>query len=391
MGNDRKGNGGGRATKSDLLLTSATIRLRKISNMMRRSDYGLSGDTREDYLKYRRSKIVFMVAVVVLSLVILIVSFCVGKYTTSFEDTLRLLYQGIFGEPFFDVTKGMVVWEVRMPRAIMALLVGAVLGVAGAVMQSMLQNPLADPYTTGVSSGASLGVALCVITGFSFLPGLPEEANMIISAFLFSLIPVAIILAVSAFRKVTSVSIILVGIGIMYIFSAAVQMIKLISSPRQMEKIYIWQLGSLADATLANIAVVAIVAAVCIIVLYTMRDKFNILSTGDNLAVAMGVNPWKTRIQGLVVVSLMTSVAVSFTGTIGFVGLAVPQMVRLFIGSDNNYLIPASAVTGAGFLIAADIVAKNIGVSGLPVGVITAIIGSPIFIFLLYKQSKKTY
>ena len=255
-------------------------------------------------------------------------------------------------------------------------------------MQSMLQNPLADPYTTGVSSGASLGATIAIVLGISIIP-FGGDVSIVANAFAMSLIPATVIVLLSTVKKVTSTVMILIGIGIMYIFSAITQILKLIATPRQMQQIYMWQLGSAEFASLDQIFMVFVVTIACTVLLYHFRHDLNHLLVGDDVALTMGTNPWRTRIICLVIVSLMTATCVSFTGTIGFVGLVVPQIIRVLIGSDNRYLIPSSAAFGAFFLIVADSLARMVGTTGVPVGVITAVIGSPMFLYLLVKQSRR--
>ena len=182
---------------------------------------------------------------------------------------------------------------------------------------------------------------------------------------------------------------ILVGIGVMYVFSAFTQTLKVIATPQQMEMLYMWQLGSLTQCTVQDVCAVFAVVAVCTVLLYSLRTDLNLLSVGDKAAVTMGTDPWKVRVLCLVIVSFMTSVMVSFTGVIGFVGLVAPQMIRLVMGSDNRFLIPASAVFGALFLLVCDCLSRVVSSVGLPVGILTAAIGSPIFLYMLVKRSRR--
>ena len=338
------------------------------------------------YIDFKKKFIMILSAVVVLSVFI---SFAVGEYDIRFFESLEIVYNTILYGPN-DSLAERIVWELRVPRGIMAAIVGAALAVGGSVMQSMLHNPLADPYTTGVSSGASLGAAIAIVLGISIIPLGTGMSSTILNAFIMALIPAFFIMGLSAFKKVTSTTMILIGIGVMYMFSAFTQMLKLLATPTQMEQLYMWQLGSLSESDLNSIPVVLIASALCIFALYYFRSDLNLISVGDNSALTMGTNPWRTRIICLIIVSFMTAVCVSYTGTIGFVGLVAPQMVRMFIGSDNKYLIPASAMFGAVFLVLADCASRVVGDSGVPVGVITAIVGSPVFLYLLIKRSKRT-
>ncbi|MBR7152689.1 MAG: iron ABC transporter permease [Candidatus Methanomethylophilaceae archaeon] len=345
------------------------------------------GDPRVLYFKGIAFKRRFILIVGIIAVMAGILSFSVGTYHIDFVETYRIIWDYLATGPDGTVNER-IVWELRVPRGIMAIFVGGGLAAAGCVMQSMLRNPLADPYTTGVSSGAGLGASMAIVLGVSILP-LGDTVSVISNAFLMSLIPAAIILAISSMKRITSTSMILVGIGVMYVFSAITQMLKLIATPTQMEELYRWQLGSLSECTLGEAFLVGVVVVLCVSALYRYKNHLNLLSIGDDPSLTMGVNPWRTRVVCLVIVSFMTAVVVSFTGTIGFVGLVAPQMVRTFIGSDNRYLLPASMMFGAAFLVACDVMSRMIGVGGIPVGVVTAIIGSPIFLYLLVKRSRK--
>ncbi len=316
-----------------------------------------------------------------------VVSIGVGKYGIGVTEGLGIIWDCLTGG-YDNSIRQIIVYDQRLPRGLIAIIVGAALAVAGSVMQSMLQNPLADPYTTGVSSGAAFGAAIFVVLGISIVP-ISGTTGLISNAFVMSLVPVGIILFLSMFKRITATTMILVGIGVMYLFGACTQMLKMYATPQQMERLYLWQLGSLSEVGLTEVGIVLAICLMCCLILYSFRADLNMLSVGDKPAVSMGTNPWRTRVICLLVVSFMTSVVVSYTGVIGFVGLVAPQMIRIFLGSDNRFLIPASAAFGGFFLIACDCIGRVVGSTGVPVGVITAIIGSPLFLYLLVKRSRK--
>lgn len=355
-----------------------------MDRVIRRIDDGDGAKAFKKYSNFKRNFIIVVAAVMVVSLVL---SMGVGKYGIGVKEAWGIIVDCATGGYDGSLNQD-IVWNQRFPRALMAVTVGAALAVAGAVMQSMLQNPLADPYTTGVSSGASFGASIYVVLGITILP-VSSTTGLISNAFLLSLVPALIILVMSVFKRVTATTMILIGIGVMYMFSSLTQMLKLQATPQQMQQLYMWQLGSLSEGTLGNFAVVLVVAVLCCGLLYYFRYDLNLLSVGDKPAVTMGTNPWRVRVVCLVIVSFLTSVTVSFTGVIGFVGLVAPQIVRLFLGSDNRYLLPASAVFGGFFLIACDCIGRVIGSTGVPVGVVTAILGSPLFLYLLVQKGRK--
>lgn len=340
-----------------------------------------------EYNRRIRNKKLIIIGLAVAAAVIVFISFTIGTFHISFSDCMELIVDRIKYGPSDSILED-VIWEERIPRGLMAVFVGGGLAVAGCIMQNMLRNPLADPYTTGVSSGAGLGAAISIVLGVSILP-LGDDVSVIANAFVMSLIPAALIMFLSMYRRITPTTMILVGIGIMFMFSACTQLMELIATPTQMEQLYKWQLGTLSDVNPGNLLIVGVTVVVCILLLYRFRMSLNLMTLGDESAVTLGSDPWKVRVACLLIISFMTAVCVSFTGTIGFVGLVAPQIVRLFMGSDSRYLIPASAMFGAMFLIFCDTVSRLIGVAGLPVGVVTAFIGSPIFLYLLVKQARK--
>jgi ABC-type Fe3+-siderophore transport system permease subunit len=209
-------------------------------------------------------------------------------------------------------------------------------------------------------------------------------------AFMFSLIPVSVILLFSIKRKVTPTKVILIGIAMMYIFSAIVQLIMITSSEETLAEIYSWRVGTLALTTWETIPIPLAISIVCGILLMSHHRRINVMMAGTKSAHSMGVDPNRTLIIETALVSLMTAAVVSFTGTIGFVGLVGPHIARLFVGSETKHLIPASAVFGGLFLLLANCIARVSGEYGLPVGVISAIIGCPLFIFILIKMRRKS-
>ena len=343
---------------------------------------------KEDYYREVRKKWLFVLLCAALILVALILALSIGMYEIGFADCYRILIEHITGnitDPYADD----IVINTRLPIALFAIIVGAVLALGGAVMQTMLRNPLADPYTMGVSSGALLGASIAIVLS-STLPLFNEQWIRIIMAFGFSLIPAMVILLFSFKRKVTSTKIILIGIAMMYIFSAIVQLIMITASEETLAEIYSWRVGTLALTTWETIPIPLIISILCGAVLLFHYRRINVMMAGTKSAHSMGVDPERTILVEITIVSLMTAAVVSFTGTIGFVGLVGPHIARLFVGSDTKHLLPAAAVFGGLFLLLANCLARVSGEYGLPVGVISAIIGCPLFIFILIRMRRKS-
>ena len=351
-----------------------------------------SAELKRSYRIYIARKVLFVIVCIAISLFAFGLELSTGAYEIGFFESYQTLIDHILGNVPADqigVGKDHVVWDLRVPRAIGGLAVGAALGVCGAAMQSSMKNPLADPYTTGISSGASFGAALAIIMGFSLMSDALVETAIVINAFIFSLIPAFLIILISKFKhNVSPATMILIGISVMYFFTAATTFMKLTASEESLAEIYMWNVGTLGKASWNNMAILVSMSIIGIVTLMFFAKKLNILTTSDQNAVSLGVDAKKTRLIVLAIVSLVTAAMVAFTGTIGFVGLVCPHVARLFLGSDNKYLIPASAAFGAALLLCADCLAKNLG-SGLPVGTITAMVGGPMFLYLLMKQAKK--
>lgn len=353
-----------------------------------------TAEYKREYRLYIARKVTFCLACLVIAFLVTGFTLSVGNYEIGFLESYRILLDHITGNIATDEIghmKDHVIWDLRMPRAFAGLFVGAGLGVCGAVMQSTLKNPLADPYTTGISSGASLGATLAIVSGFSLIPGLLGEASIVINAFIFSLIPACVMIFFSIIkRNMSPESTILIGVAVMYVFTAITTLLKVSATEEKLAEAYVWSVGTLGKATPENILAMGIATVVGVIVFTLGSNMINTLAMDDKNVTALGEDPKKIRLLFMFGVSLVTAVLVSFTGTIGFVGLVAPHIVRLLIGSDNRYLIPASACFGAMFLLCADCLAKNLS-TGLPVGVVTALVGGPLFLFILLKMRKAAW
>ena len=339
------------------------------------------------YRKYIFRKIIFVVICIGLAFVVSGISLTQGPYDIGFWETYAIIWDHITGN-IDNSIKDYIIWEVRLPRIVAGLVAGAGLAIAGATMQSVLKNPLADPYTTGISSGALFGATLSITMGFTIATG---NYGTVINAFVFSLIPMIVIVIVSKMKSSSPTTMIMAGIAVMYIFNAFTTVMKLWSEPSALSDLYRWQVGTLVNMTWADLPLMtSFVLSGMVIVQFASR-KLNVIAMGDDSAKSLGVNAENLRIICLVVIALMTASIVSFTGLIGFVGLVVPHIVRLFIGSDNRYLIPASMMFGAAFLVMADLIGRAMFPFTLEVGVITAFIGGPMFLYLIMKRKNYTW
>lgn len=311
-------------------------------------------------------------------------------YNISLSDSLKTFFDHILGNEVSPIADRYI-WDVRVPRAIGAIVSGAALSVAGLVMQDDFKNPLADPYTMGISSGAFLGAVLSMVLGVSLVPFLPDDLAIVANAFILSLLPTLIIVIVAKYRNLTPTAMILTGIAVMYIFSSVCQLILVTAPSESMADAYSWRVGSFERITWSSLPIMVGASSVLILLIWLLHKKLNIMYAGDRAVQTFGENAQNIRIITLILASFLTAVIVSYTGTIGFIGLVGPHVARIFVGSDNKYLIPASAAFGAAFMVLADTVAKVSGANGLPVGVISAMIGGPLFIIILIRQRRSAW
>lgn len=313
-----------------------------------------------------------------------------GVYDITVPDSVSAFFGHLLGWNV-DANDDYYIWDVRSPRALGAIVIGAGLAVAGVIMQNDFNNPLAEPYTMGISSGAYLGATLSLVLGISVVPFLGDVNPTVVNAMVFSLIPVAIIVLVARFKRFTPTSMILTGIAVMYLFSSITQIILVTATSESLADAYQWRVGSLARLTWESLPVMVAATVVVVALLWLLSGRINVMYAGDRTAMTLGESAGRIRLLTLVLVSFMTACLVCYTGTIGFIGLVGPHVARIFVGSDNRYLIPASAAFGAAFVLLADTVAKVSGANGLPVGVICSMIGGPLFIWILVRQRRSAW
>ena len=350
-----------------------------------------STEMESKYHRYIFHKILFILVCIFMMFLVLGYAATIGSSEISALDVYVDIWYHIVDPSKVDSTIDWIVFTNRLPRILTGLVAGVSLGVAGAAMQSMMKNPLADPYTTGISSGASFGATLAIVMGFS-VANLGGTAGMVVTAFVFALIPAAVIILVSSLKSTSAATMILAGIAVMYLFNACTTIVQLGASDASLSAVFQWSIGDLSSSTWESFYIITAFTIIGTAILMAVSKKLNILNTGDKSATALGLNAHRMRIVLLIIISLMAASVVCFTGIIGFVGLVSPHIVRLFIGSDNRYLIPASAAFGAVLLMVADLVSRVIiAPTFLPVGVITAFIGCPLFLYLLIKQRRSIW
>jgi len=279
-----------------------------------------------------------------------------------------------------------VFWDVRIPRVLLAGLVGAALACSGTAMQAVFRNPMADPFIVGVSSGASLGAVVVEVTGLGALVAIGTIMSPVF-AFITALVTVLVVYSLGTVRgRVYVDTLLLSGVAVAAFLSALVSFL-IYFAHLEYHRIIFWLLGSLAQATWPAVATVALAVGVGSMLIFLFSRDLNALLLGEETAHNLGADPEFLKTLMLVVAAVMTSAAVAFTGVIGFIGLIIPHMMRIAVGADHRILLPSATLAGATFLILADSVARTvISPNALPVGIITALSGGPFFLYLLRRS-----
>ncbi len=284
-----------------------------------------------------------------------------------------------------------IVWDIRLPTTLLAILVGAMLSAAGAQMQTILNNPLAEPFTLGISSAASFGAAMAIVIGAKAFPLLEGDLIMV-SAFLFSLLTVLLLYLLTRHRGTSAETMVLIGIALYFGFHALLYMLQHMASDAQLSQIVFWMMGSLSRADWFNVTVCSVVF-LCVLPFFIYRSwNLTALRMGDEKAASLGINVKRLRIEMLLCISLLTATAVSFTGTIGFVGLVGPHIARLLVGEQQRFFLPVAILSGAVMMSLTSILSKTITPGVIyPIGIITALIGLPFFISLVLTVRRRSW
>ncbi|MBE6527262.1 MAG: iron ABC transporter permease [Thermoplasmata archaeon] len=354
-----------------------------------------SADLKEEYHRYILRKILFISVLLALIVFLSLFALTLGGREITFVQAAGALWNHITGNiPSLATPEGIddyTVWEVRLPRVAIGIVAGAGLAIGGAAMQSAVKNPLADPYTTGISSGAVFGVAVALVLGFSVSSN-TGNYGIVMNAFIFGMIPVAVISVLAKFTHSSPATMILAGVAMSYLFNAFSTLLLVAANTETLQAAYLWQIGTLENVNWGDFPLMCIVTIAGTAVLMLLSSKINLLTIGDASAKSLGLDPETLRIVILIILSVMTASIVGFIGIIGFIGLVSPHIVRLIMGADNRYLIPASALFGAAFLLIADLISRLIIYPGsIAVGVTMSFIGAPIFLFLIIRTRKEVW
>jgi len=330
-------------------------------------------------LRRRAGLVALLLAAIFLAL---LVDFTVGPSGLPWRDLWRTLTAPAAADPTYRV----IVWDIRLPSALMAALVGMALGLAGAEMQTILNNPLASPFTLGVSSAAAFGASLAIVLQLG-LPGIPAGWLIAGNAFLFAMLAALLLDAVTRWGGMNTSAVVLFGIAMLFTFNALVSLVQFMASAEALQNLVFWTMGSLSRSGWASVGVLA--AAIGLALPLSMRQswKLTALRLGEDRAASFGVDVRRVRVAALARVSLLSSLAVAFVGTIGFIGLVAPHIARRLFGEDHRYYLPGSALVGAVILSLASIASKNL-VPGVivPVGIVTALVGIPFFVSVVLRR-----
>lgn len=335
-----------------------------------------------EYGKFTSRKIYFIITGLVLCLAAFVLDILIGSSGMRPAEVWDILLHPSAA----PLAKRAIVWELRLPTALMALIVGASLGVSGATMQTILGNPLASPYTLGLSAGAGFGASFAMVIGLGTLPVL---GNMVIPlcAFVCALLACMGIYYIARKKDFSSSSMVLAGIGMVFFFQAGQSFMQYIASNEALSGIVFWTFGSLSKANWPKTITVAVAFVLVFLLIYKNAWKLTALTMGDERAKVLGVNVRKLRMFMFTIISMLTATAVSFVGCIGFVGIVGPHIARILLGEDQRFYLPMSAVTGALILSVASVATKSIVPGAVfPIGILTSLIGVPVFFVLVMKK-----
>lgn len=339
------------------------------------------------YAAYIRGKVVFLAVVSAGLLVAVVLSIALGAANLPVSAVAKSLI-GLEVPRKIDI----IVWNIRLPQSLAAIAAGAGLAVAGAAMQSILRNPLGSPFTLGMSHAAAFGAALSVtLLGSGMMTSTTVGAVAITnpyvttaSAFLFCLLAATVVVAVSRRRGASPEIMVLTGVALGALFTAGTMFLQYFADDTQLAAMVFWTFGDTARASWAEVAILAAVAVAAAVFFIANAWNYNAMDAGDETAKSLGVRVERVRLVGMLAASVVTATIIAFLGIIGFVGLVVPHLVRRVIGSDHRYLLPATVIGGGLLMVAADTVARLVlAPHVLPVSVLTAFLGAPVFLALI--------
>ncbi len=346
----------------------------------------------QEYTRYIGRKVSFIIVLTLAAAACLLFSLGLGAADLSVPAVVRTL----FGQPDSERAR-LIIWNIRMPQALAALTAGAALALCGAAMQSVLRNPLGSPFTLGISHAAAFGAALAVLfLGDGRMTATAGEAMLltqpmliVAAAFAASLAAALVILGLAQTRGATPEVLVLTGVALGALFTAGTMLLQYMADDTQLAAMVFWTFGDTARANWTHVALLAVVSLGAAAYFMANAWNYNAMDAGDETARGLGVAVNRVRMLGMLVATLVTAVIISFLGIIGFVGLVTPHLVRRVVGADHRYLLPATAAAGALLLLGADTAARLVlAPKVLPVSVLTAFLGAPVFFLLILKGQR---
>ena len=342
---------------------------------------GTSG-VMNDYRRIVRRRLLLILLLALLIVASLLLDFMLGPSGLP----LQSLWQTLTDPASADPGTRAIVWDIRLPYAVMAIIVGLALGLAGAEMQTILNNPLASPFTLGVSSAAAFGAALAIVLGLG-IPGIADKWFIPANAFVFALLACFILDGISRWTRVATSGVVLFGIALVFTFNALISILQFVASEDTLQGLVFWTMGSLARASWDKLAILAV--ALLIIVPLSLKNawKLTALRLGEDRAVSFGINVKKLRLATLLRISIISALTVAFVGPVGFIGLVAPHISRMMLREDHRFYLPGSMLIGALVLSLASVFSKNI-VPGviIPVGIVTSLVGVPFFLSIIIRN-----
>ncbi|MEF3110636.1 iron ABC transporter permease [Raoultella sp. WB_B2P2-3] len=329
-----------------------------------------------------RRRIIIMAILLILILASLLLDFTMGPSGL----TLDTIWKTLISPESVNMGTRVIVWDIRLPYALMAIVVGLALGLAGAEMQTILNNPLASPFTLGVSSAAAFGAALAIVLGIGF-PGVPEQWFISANAFIFALLAALLLDGITRWTNVATSGVILFGIALVFTFNALVSMLQFVANEDTLQGLVFWTMGSLARASWEKVGILVVILAFILPLSLMSSWKLTALRLGEDRAISFGINVRRLRLTTLLRISILSAIAVAFVGPIGFIGLVAPHIARMIFGEDHRFYLPGSALTGALVLSLASVASKNLipGVI-IPVGIVTSLVGVPFFLSIILRH-----
>ena len=319
-----------------------------------------------------------------LLMLILCVAMLLGISMGSTASGIKAVFQSLLVARESDSMLNTIIWQIRFPRVLLSTLVGATLSLGGLVFQALLRNPLAEPYILGISGGSAIGAIIGILMGFSRFPGVS------LTAFAGSIATLLLILVMSSGQTILKKdSLLLSGVMVNAFCAAVIMFLVSLTQDSRLHNIIFWLMGDLSMGDMQHVAILAAMLFPCFFLVFWLSNTMNLLLMGKEMAQTMGVNIKVVTITLLVATSFMVSATVSYCGLLGFVGLVMPHLLRLLLGPDHRVLVPACILGGGAYMVLCDLLARVLPEQGeMPAGVITAMIGAPLFIFLL-KRSKR--